>query len=85
MSSTTPSQSITAVYTSPSESTFACTKALSLNTSPSTEEKKIYLSALKKAIAQMQEEINVELTKRMGNDTAISRHAGTEDTYQSMD
>ncbi|POS82986.1 hypothetical protein EPUL_005453 [Erysiphe pulchra] len=85
MSSTTPSQSLRAVYTSSSESAFACTKALSLNISPSPEEKKIYLSALKKAIAQMQEEINIELTRRMENDKAISINVGSEDIYQSMD
>lgn len=85
MSSTTPSQSLRADYTSPSESSFSCTKALSLNTSPSPEEKKLYLSALKTAIAQMQDEINMELTRRMENDAAISRHVGTEDTCLLMD
>ncbi|KHJ34264.1 putative gon7 family protein [Erysiphe necator] len=81
-SSNPSSQSLKAVYTSRSETAFACSESLSLDTNPSSDEKKIYLSALKKAIAQMQEQINIQLTNRMENDAATSIQVAPEDVYQ---
>ncbi|RKF57249.1 putative gon7 family protein [Golovinomyces cichoracearum] len=65
-----PQQFLRAVYATPCDSAFTYTKTISLATNPTLEETNTYLSTLKLAIGDLQEKINVELTRRMEEDNA---------------
>ncbi|TVY54668.1 hypothetical protein LCER1_G003646 [Lachnellula cervina] len=57
-------------YNSPTNAPFTLTQPLPPHPTPSN--KTAYLSALRKATSQMQEEINKELTMRMEEDKAVA-------------
>ena len=71
------SSKLTASYTSPTSSqTF--TQPLPSASVTSTSEKTAYLSALRKSVVQLQEDVNFFLTAKMEEDKAIAASAGTK-------
>ncbi|TVY76051.1 hypothetical protein LSUE1_G006439 [Lachnellula suecica] len=72
--------SLTTTYTSPTNAPFTHTTPL-----PAPTDKAAYLSALRTATTQMQEQVNKELTARMEQDKALADggvdEAKEEDNY----
>jgi hypothetical protein len=67
----TPSfQLLTATYDSPTNAAFSYRHQLPTPATSDTADKVAYLGALRKATAELQEHINVELTQRMDEDKA---------------
>ncbi|TQS38930.1 hypothetical protein Golomagni_00555 [Golovinomyces magnicellulatus] len=64
-----PQWTLQAVYATPCDSAFTYTKTIPLATNPTLEETNKYLSTLKLAVGDLQEKINVELTRRMEEDS----------------
>lgn len=67
-------QTISAIYQAPSHASFTHTQKIPTPPTASPADKAKYLGALRKAAAEMQEQINTELTARMEEDRA--REAG---------
>ena len=73
----TPPPTLTATYTSPTTShTF--THPLPPTPIHSTQQKTIYLSALRKSVTQLQDDINTFLTSRMEEDKTLAADAGVK-------
>lgn len=68
MSSPTPFQLLSASYDSPTNAPFSYTQSIPAPKTALPSERVVYLSALRKAAAAMQENINKELTQRMEDD-----------------
>ena len=66
-SSAPPRTELTAIYKGP-ESTKVFTHPLPSNSTNNTEEKTSYLSALRKSVIQLQNEVNEHLTVKMEED-----------------
>ena len=70
-----PTTCLQAIYTSPTSSeTFAHT--LPSASTASTREKTAYLSALRKSVVKLQEDVNGFLTTKMEEDKALAANAG---------
>ena len=78
-SSTPQNQLLSATYQSPESAPFTHAQKLAAPASTSTADKTQYLSALRKATAGMQEQINNELTARMEEDKARDASASKID------
>jgi len=66
-----PPPTLSATYNSPTTSqTF--THPLPSTPTPSTKEKTAYLSALRKSVTQLQEDVNTFLTSKMEEDKALA-------------
>lgn len=63
-------QVLSATYNSPTNAAFTHVKKLATPQTDSTKDKTTYLSTLKTAAAELQEEINRDLTARMEQDKA---------------
>ncbi|KAF4627326.1 hypothetical protein G7Y89_g10827 [Cudoniella acicularis] len=68
--STTETFTFEATYQSPTNEAFSCTRTLPAPAADKVREKTSYLSALRKAVVEIQEQINKELTARMEEDKA---------------
>ena len=66
---------LTADYTSPN-ATKTFTHSLPSASNASTKEKTHYLSALRKSVVKLQDEVNGFLTAKMGEDKALAGSAG---------
>jgi hypothetical protein len=62
--------SLSATYTSPTNAPFSVTKSLSSPVSNDINARTTYLASLRKAVAEVQKEVNKELTARMEEDKA---------------
>lgn len=72
---------LTATYASPTNETFKVTKKLpAIPPANSVTDKVSYLSALREAVTQTQQDINKELTARMEEDNARDAAKGTTTT-----
>lgn len=72
---------LTATYASPTNETFNISKTLPANPqTDSVADKVSYLSALREAVTQTQQDVNKELTARMEEDKARDAAKGTTTT-----
>jgi hypothetical protein len=67
---TTPFQLLTVSYDSPTNAAFSYSHKLATPATSDTADRVAYLTALRKATAELQERINTELTQRMEEDKA---------------
>lgn len=65
-----------ATYTSPDNEHFTITKNIPAPPSSSVQDKTQYLEALRRAVAETQDQVNKELTARMEEDKARETPAG---------
>lgn len=76
--------SLSATYTSPTNAPFSVTKSLTVPVSDDINSRTTYLANLRKAVAEVQNEVNRELTARMEEDKArdASAKAGVDDAKE---
>lgn len=72
-----PPTTLKATYTSPT-TTQTFTHPLPTATVHTTREKTIYLSALRKSVIQLQEDVNGFLTSKMEDDKALAANTGVK-------
>lgn len=84
MASTAAHHLLSARYVSPSNEAFTISQKLPAPAGEATKERIAYLGALRKATAEVQEQINKELTMRMEDDKAREAR-GENVTAQAVD